>query len=169
MVCNDILKSFSNFVANSFSFQPPNPATYSIKKINDNNSQLDIHLNNKSLNDILKFYPSISYNIYSVPKYLNKGLVKNRLILLELKNNVVTNFNNIKNVVVSHGNATDIGKFLPYLIDFCIMYMCNIYCYDYSGYGCSSGKATESEIYSDIEIIIHYIFKNLNIKYNVYL
>lgn len=40
----------------------------------------------------------------------------------------------------------------------------NIFSYDYSGYGCSSGKPSEKNLYSDIEAAWNELFKRYDIK-----
>lgn len=53
--------------------------------------------------------------------------------------------------LVSHGNATDLGQLISFYIDFGADINCNIFAYDYSGYGCSNGKPSEKNLYSDID------------------
>jgi fermentation-respiration switch protein FrsA (DUF1100 family) len=40
---------------------------------------------------------------------------------------------------------------------------CNIFSYDYSGYGASQGKASEKNMYADIEAIYHSIKQRYHI------
>lgn len=42
---------------------------------------------------------------------------------------------------------------------------CEIYCYDYSGYGLSSGKPSEANIYEDVRTVYQHILETRsNIK-----
>merc|ERR1719376_2034967 len=56
-------------------------------------------------------------------------------------------------LLFSHGNAVDLAARLGV----------NIFSYDYSGYGASSGKPTEKNIYSDIDAA----FQHLRQRYGV--
>ncbi len=61
-----------------------------------------------------------------------------------------------------HGNAEDIGIRMP------IFQMLNelgygIFCFDYRGYGLSSGKPTEKNTYKDSESAFTYLTKNLGV------
>ncbi|TKC37822.1 hypothetical protein EI555_021530 [Monodon monoceros] len=51
----------------------------------------------------------------------------------------------------SHGNAVDLGQMSGFYIGLGSRINCNIFSYDYSGYGASSGKPTEKNLYADIE------------------
>ncbi|KAE8776781.1 alpha/beta hydrolase domain-containing protein 17A [Hordeum vulgare] len=54
-------------------------------------------------------------------------------------------------VLYSHGNAADLGKMYELFIEFSARLHVNIMGYDYSGYGRSSGKASEANTFADIE------------------
>lgn len=162
MTCNSILKSFNSFLANSFSFQAPNPSTYKITL--EENNEVKFFIKQKPIETILSNYPWITSNCYNVVKKNN-----NTIVLLELINKKSEKSDYNKSILFSHGNAADLGKCFPLLIDFCQMYQCNIYCYDYSGYGCSKGKPSELEIYNDMDTILDFLKNNLNVKENIIL
>ncbi len=52
---------------------------------------------------------------------------------------------------MSHGNAVDIGQMSSFFYTLGSRLGCNILAYDYSGYGASTGRATEKNLYADIE------------------
>lgn len=54
-------------------------------------------------------------------------------------------------ILFSHGNAVDLGQMCSYLVMLGKQIRCNIFSYDYSGYGRSSGKPAEKNVYSDID------------------
>ncbi|XP_054756278.1 alpha/beta hydrolase domain-containing protein 17B-like [Lytechinus pictus] len=54
-------------------------------------------------------------------------------------------------ILFSHGNAVDIGQMSSFYIGLGSRLNCNIFSYDYSGYGSSSGKPLERNLYADIE------------------
>ncbi|XP_061740216.1 alpha/beta hydrolase domain-containing protein 17C [Nerophis ophidion] len=54
-------------------------------------------------------------------------------------------------LLFSHGNAVDLGQMCSFYIGLGSRINCNVFSYDYSGYGVSSGKPSESNLYADIE------------------
>ncbi|XP_030323661.1 alpha/beta hydrolase domain-containing protein 17B isoform X2 [Calypte anna] len=54
-------------------------------------------------------------------------------------------------LLFSHGNAVDLGQMSSFYIGLGSRINCNIFSYDYSGYGASSGKPTEKNLYADID------------------
>eukprot|EP01018_Ginkgo_biloba_P006436 Gb_28589 [translate_table: standard] len=56
-------------------------------------------------------------------------------------------------LLYSHGNAADLGQMHELFIELRRHLRVNVMSYDYSGYGASSGKATEFNTYSDIEAV----------------
>lgn len=56
-------------------------------------------------------------------------------------------------VLYSHGNAADLGQLYELFIELSIHLKVNIIGYDYSGYGQSTGKASENNTYADIEAV----------------
>lgn len=54
-------------------------------------------------------------------------------------------------LLFSHGNAVDLGQMTSFFIGLGQRINCNIFSYDYSGYGMSTGKPTEKNLYADID------------------
>jgi len=54
-------------------------------------------------------------------------------------------------IFFSHGNASDLGQGAAPLIQLGLFLGCNIFTYDYSGYGESKGRASEKNIYADAD------------------
>uniref|UniRef100_A0AAV2KRC5 Serine aminopeptidase S33 domain-containing protein n=1 Tax=Knipowitschia caucasica TaxID=637954 RepID=A0AAV2KRC5_KNICA len=54
-------------------------------------------------------------------------------------------------VLFSHGNAVDLGQMSTFYIGLGTRINCNIFSYDYSGYGVSTGKPSEKNLYADID------------------
>lgn len=54
-------------------------------------------------------------------------------------------------ILFSHGNAVDLGQMTSFYIGLGSRINCNIFSFDYSGYGVSSGKPSEKNLYADIE------------------
>ncbi|MCK4870988.1 MAG: alpha/beta hydrolase [Gammaproteobacteria bacterium] len=68
-------------------------------------------------------------------------------------------------LLVSHGNAEDIGYMLPFLQQ---LHQHNfaVFAYDYEGYGTSTGKPTEKHTYQNINAAYKYLTTNLKIPAN---
>uniref|UniRef100_A0A7R9YE29 Serine aminopeptidase S33 domain-containing protein n=1 Tax=Pinguiococcus pyrenoidosus TaxID=172671 RepID=A0A7R9YE29_9STRA len=60
-------------------------------------------------------------------------------------------------VVVSHGNAEDLGMISKWAMDFARQLQVNVLCYDYDGYGHSEGTPTEIGCYNDIDAVLEYL------------
>ncbi|XP_063781881.1 alpha/beta hydrolase domain-containing protein 17C isoform X2 [Pseudophryne corroboree] len=58
-------------------------------------------------------------------------------------------------LLFSHGNAVDLGQMCSFYIGLGSRINCNVFSYDYSGYGVSSGKPSEKNLYADIEAAWH--------------
>ncbi|XP_042903098.1 alpha/beta hydrolase domain-containing protein 17C [Parasteatoda tepidariorum] len=54
-------------------------------------------------------------------------------------------------ILYSHNNANDIGSVFDFCIDLSLKTGCDVVTYDYSGYGRSTGKPSEKNIYADIK------------------
>lgn len=58
-------------------------------------------------------------------------------------------------ILFSHGNAVDLGQMSSFYLTLGARINCNIFSYDYSGYGVSSGTPSEKNIYADIDAAWH--------------
>lgn len=56
-------------------------------------------------------------------------------------------------ILYSHGNAADLGLVAPSMAAMAQELNCNICAYDYSGYGISTGRSKEANLYADIQAI----------------
>ncbi|GJQ67412.1 hypothetical protein Trydic_g8280 [Trypoxylus dichotomus] len=66
-------------------------------------------------------------------------------------------------ILFSHGNAVDMGHMSSFYYGIGKWLNCNVFGYDYSGYGVSEGMATEKDLYADIDAA----FAVLTTKYKV--
>jgi hypothetical protein len=71
-----------------------------------------------------------------------------------------------KSMIISHGNATDIGAMFPIQVVIAHSLDCDVIVYDYSGYGESGGVATECATYRDIEAVYEYTLENVTANQN---
>lgn len=60
-------------------------------------------------------------------------------------------------LVHSHGNAVDLGEMLPLYEELARLLRCNVLSYDYTGYGCSTGKPTASHTLADIAAVLQFL------------
>lgn len=54
-------------------------------------------------------------------------------------------------ILLSHGNAEDLGYMANYMAHMSAKLSCSIFSYDYPGYGLSAGSTTESKLYKSID------------------
>lgn len=64
-------------------------------------------------------------------------------------------------ILVSHGNATDLGLMCPILAQMAAVLRANVVGYDYSGYGVCSGTPTDHQTYQDIEAVFDWCKTNI--------
>ncbi|CAF3180787.1 unnamed protein product [Rotaria socialis] len=67
-------------------------------------------------------------------------------------------------ILFSHGNAVDLGQMASFFIILGTRLQCNIISYDYSGYGASQGRASEKNMYADIEATFNSVKQRYNIS-----
>jgi len=60
-------------------------------------------------------------------------------------------------LLFSHGNAEDLGLIVKYFREMSHILHVNIFSYEYTGYGMSTGQPSEEAIYADIEAAYKYI------------
>mmetsp|Transcript_22939 Transcript_22939/g.48745 ORF Transcript_22939/g.48745 Transcript_22939/m.48745 type:complete len:259 (+) Transcript_22939:134-910(+) len=60
-------------------------------------------------------------------------------------------------LLFSHGNAEDLGMIIQYFREVSHILEVNIFAYEYTGYGMSTGEAHEQAIYADIEAAFKYL------------
>ena len=68
-------------------------------------------------------------------------------------------------ILLSHGNAEDIGYMLPFLTEF-NKHGFAIFAYDYQGYGLSTGTPTEKHCYQDVAAAYNYLTNTLKVPAN---
>jgi Serine aminopeptidase, S33 len=66
-----------------------------------------------------------------------------------------------KTIIISHGNATDIGAMFPIQVVLAHSLDCNVVSYDYSGYGESGGVPDEHATYRDMAAVYDYCVENV--------
>ncbi|XP_058112451.1 uncharacterized protein LOC131255679 isoform X2 [Magnolia sinica] len=67
-------------------------------------------------------------------------------------------------VLYSHGNAADLGQMYDLFTELSVHLRVNLMGYDYSGYGQSTGKASEQNTYADIEAAYRCLEETYSVK-----
>lgn len=67
-------------------------------------------------------------------------------------------------ILFSHGNAADLGLMSSFYLGLGNKISCNVFGYDYSGYGLSSGKPSEKNLYTNIEVAWNELRKRYNVQ-----
>lgn len=92
----------------------------------------------------------------------------NEIIKLKTANGAVISAIYLQNpqakytLLVSHGNAEDLGSIYPWLEQL-KAHGFSVFAYDYQGYGTSTGKPTETHVYQDINAAYEYMTHDLKI------
>lgn len=68
-------------------------------------------------------------------------------------------------LLFSHGNAEDLGLIIRYFKDVSHQLHVNVFSYEYTGYGMSTGQPQEAAVYSDIEAAFKYLREELRIPW----
>ena len=145
----------------------PKPS-YEIISESKNNQQIISKIGFKPTKEAL-------FNEYNIPKSMidltfysilrKKG---RQIIALHIMNKCLNSKNPIFNetnvILYCHENGTDLLRLVPFLIDLSLQMKCDIVSFDYSGFGCSSGKSSLDKIISDGEYVLKFIFSELNTK-----
>ncbi|XVF13683.1 hypothetical protein REPUB_Repub08aG0229000 [Reevesia pubescens] len=129
---------FSQLAA-KFAFFPPSPPTYQIKK--HDNGKLTVVSSSSSM-------PIPVADDTSLDVLLIDTKRGNKIVAFYLKNPYAR-----LTVLYSHGNAADLGQLYDLFVQLKVNLRVNLMGYDYSGYGASTGKPSESNTYADIEAV----------------
>lgn len=130
-------------LAAKFAFFPPSPPTYQIKK--RDNGKISVVSTSPSMP--LPLADDSSLDILLIDT--KRG---NKIVAFYLKNPYAR-----LTVLYSHGNAADLGQLYDLFVQLKVNLRVNIMGYDYSGYGASSGKPSESNTYADIEAVYEFL------------
>lgn len=127
-------------LAAKFAFFPPSPPTYQIKKRDD--GKLTVVSSSSPAVPI----PHADDNSLDVLLIDTKR--GNKIVAFYLKNPYAR-----LTLLYSHGNAADLGQLYDLFVQLKVNLRVNLMGYDYSGYGASTGKPSESNTYADIEAV----------------
>ncbi|CAL8136929.1 unnamed protein product [Prunus armeniaca] len=140
---NDKMGGVTSSIAAKFAFFPPNPPSYRV-------------VPDESCGGVLY--------IPEVPRRDDVDVIKlrtrrgNEIVAVHVKHPKAS-----ATMLYSHGNAADLGQMFELFVELSARLRVNLMGYDYSGYGQSTGKATEYNTYADIDAA----YKCLKEKYGV--
>ena len=60
-------------------------------------------------------------------------------------------------ILYSHGNAEDLGQVVHWCEALSIRFHASVFSYDYRGYGPSSSRATEANVFSDVQAVTQHV------------
>jgi pimeloyl-ACP methyl ester carboxylesterase len=108
------------------------------------------------------FLVEADYGLTPLPDLTAEGIAVDTVRMWTRRGNVILGFHfrradSARTLLFSHGNSTDIGIMFHHLRDLCTKLQCDVFAYEYSGYGESSGVPSEADLYSDVEAAYHYL------------
>jgi fermentation-respiration switch protein FrsA (DUF1100 family) len=114
------------------------------------------------------FLVESDYGLSPLPDLTSEGIAVDTVRMWTRRGNVILGFHfrradSTRTVLFSHGNSTDIGIMFHHLRDLCAKLRCDVFAYEYSGYGESSGVPSEADLYSDVEAAYHYLTHDCSI------
>lgn len=129
-------------IAAKFAFFPPSPPSYTVEADGDGGRLVIPEVPRRDGVDVLKLRTK-------------KG---NEIVTVYIKHPKAS-----ATLLYSHGNAADLGQMFELFVELSLRLRVNLVGYDYSGYGQSTGKASECNTYADIDAV----YKCLKEKYGV--
>ncbi|CAK8566691.1 unnamed protein product [Lathyrus sativus] len=130
-------------MAAKLAFFPPNPPSYRLVK--------------EEVTDLLLMEPFPHRENVEVLQFRNRRGTE--IVAMYVRHPMAKS-----TVLYSHGNAADIGQMYELFVELSIHLRVNLIGYDYSGYGQSSGKPSETNTYADIEAVYKYLEENYGAK-----
>ena len=167
----DLLISFINMLIISipyfvikFTFNPPNPPRYGIKKNKLNNQEEIYFLSKTKINNKMLVYEKVEPKLFSI-KYSKVYDSKNNKYIPILK---ITPKNvNKLCIIYCQGNNGDLGTSLFECHNIAVNCHCTIVTFEYPGYGiCENDDIKELEFYNRIKLIYIYIINELGYNQN---
>ncbi|KAI9125265.1 hypothetical protein K1719_003881 [Acacia pycnantha] len=130
-------------LAAKLAFFPPSPPTYQLKKRTDGKLTVVSPPSPSSMLMPIPHADDPSLDILLVDTKFG-----NKIVAFYLRNPYAR-----LTLLYSHGNAADLGQLYDLFVQLKVNLRVNLIGYDYSGYGASTGKPSESNTYADIEAI----------------
>ncbi|XP_074136801.1 alpha/beta hydrolase domain-containing protein 17B isoform X1 [Sminthopsis crassicaudata] len=126
-------------IASKLAFLPPDP-TYTLM-CDESGSRWTLHLSERA------DWQYSSREKDAIECFMTRTSKGNRIACMFVRCSPNAKYT----LLFSHGNAVDLGQMSSFYIGLGSRINCNIFSYDYSGYGASSGKPTEKNLYADVD------------------
>ena len=126
-------------IAAKLAFLPPTPATYDFEDEQDGTCSL--HLTDRAE------WQYTHRELEGIEVFRTRTRRGNTIGCMYVKNSANSKYT----ILFTHGNAVDLGQMSSFFVGLASRINCNIFAFDYSGYGVSTGKPSEKNIYADIE------------------
>lgn len=126
-------------IASKLAFLPPNP-TYTLM-CDESGSRWTLHLSERA------DWQYSAREKDAIECFMTRTSRGNRVACMFVRCSPNAKFT----LLFSHGNAVDLGQMSSFYIGLGSRINCNVFSYDYSGYGASSGKPSEKNLYADID------------------
>ncbi|CAD6184928.1 unnamed protein product [Caenorhabditis auriculariae] len=126
---------FPSAIVSKLAFMPPE-SSYSITE----NNKLQL------IDGRAEWPHDPSFLVNCVDMFVARTRRRNKIACVFVKPMASAHFT----LLFSHGNAVDLGQMCSFYYGLGYRLGCNVFSYDYSGYGCSTGKPSEKNLYADI-------------------
>jgi len=148
--CLSLVPGLVRRLVNQVAFFPPRPPGYHVTE------------------EKQVFLVEPDYGLTPLPDLTAEGIAVDTVRMWTRRGNVILGFHfrraeTSRTLLFSHGNSTDIGIMFHHLRDLCSKLQVNIFAYEYSGYGESTGTPTEADLYADVEAAYHYLTHDCNV------
>lgn len=142
--CLSLVPGLVRRIVNQVAFFPPRPPGYHVTE------------------EKQVFLVEADYGLTPLPDLTSEGIAVDTVRMWTRRGNVILGFHfrradSTKTLLFSHGNSTDIGIMFHHLRDLCTNLQVDVFAYEYSGYGESTGVPSEADLYSDVEAAYHYL------------
>ncbi|XP_062561051.1 alpha/beta hydrolase domain-containing protein 17B [Armigeres subalbatus] len=135
---------FPGRIAAKLAFLPPDP-TYNLTPIDESKAKYLLSFNDRAE------WPYSEREKENVEGFFTRTSRGNKLSCIYVRCSPNAKYT----VLFSHGNAVDLGQMSSFYLGLGLRINCNIFSYDYSGYGMSTGKPSEKNLYADIDAAWH--------------
>ncbi|KER33983.1 hypothetical protein T265_00188 [Opisthorchis viverrini] len=138
-------------IAAKLAFMPP-PASYELS-LDETSGKLSFVYAPFMRETFMAFVPD---NLEVTTATTRRG---NRIAIVYMRNNPSSKLT----FLLSHGNAVDLGLMVTFMHELGTKLNVNMMCYDYSGYGASTGKPLEKNLYADAECALEVLQKEFGV------
>mmetsp|Transcript_7179 Transcript_7179/g.14952 ORF Transcript_7179/g.14952 Transcript_7179/m.14952 type:complete len:347 (-) Transcript_7179:249-1289(-) len=148
--CLSLVPGLIRRVVNQVAFFPPRPPGYHVTE------------------EKQVFLVEADYGLTPLPDLTSEGIAVDTVRMWTRRGNVILGFHfrradSSRTLLFSHGNSTDIGIMFHHLRELCSKLQCDVFAYEYSGYGESTGVPSEADLYADVEAAYHYLTHDCNV------